>query len=220
LPPGNVGVDCDWRRHELGGMGGRSSRRTGGSTGLPIVRIQNLNNSSAPFNYCSFEVAPKFHLKPGDFLISWSGTPGTSFGAFIWEGPPGILNQHIFRAELFGGIYNPKFLACSHQRPPRRNDRRAHGGVGLQHITKGELESMLIPYLHSPSRSASWRRSIISWPCVTTWRPSKTKKRDLATQSTYSAVTALASAERGAELSSRGGGWPPASKRSSQRPTM
>src|SRR5262245_18827950 len=47
------------------------------TTGLPIVRIQNLNNPEAPFNYCDFEVDEKVRVKNDDLLISWSGTPGT-----------------------------------------------------------------------------------------------------------------------------------------------
>ena len=41
--------------------------------GLPIVRIQNLNNPSAPYNYCDFSVAEKFYIDTGDLLLSWSG---------------------------------------------------------------------------------------------------------------------------------------------------
>ena len=55
--------------------------------GLPIVRIQNLNNSSAPFNRFNGEVKQKFLIGTGDFLISWSGTPGTSFGLPPLSGP-------------------------------------------------------------------------------------------------------------------------------------
>ncbi len=172
-----------------------------GSTGLPIVRIQNLNNSSAPFNYCSFEVAPKFHLKPGDFLISWSGTPGTSFGAFIWEGPPGILNQHIFRAELFGGIYNPKFLRVAINARLDEMIARAHGGVGLQHITKGELESMLIPLPPLAEQKRIVAKVDQLMALCDDLEVKQTKKRDLATQSTRSALSALSTAEEGPDLS-------------------
>ncbi len=70
--------------------------------GVPIVRIQNLNNEAAPFNYCNTPVLEKFHIDSGDFLISWSGTPGTSFGAHIWSRGHAILNQHIFRVEQVG----------------------------------------------------------------------------------------------------------------------
>ena len=55
------------------------------SHGLPIIRIQNLNDQTAPFNSCDFEVKEKFQVRDEDLLISWSGTPGTSFGAFVWR---------------------------------------------------------------------------------------------------------------------------------------
>lgn len=113
--------------------------------GLPIVRIQNLNNANAPFNYCDFPVDEKFHIHPEDFLISWSGTPGTSFGAFIWGGKKAVLNQHIFRADLIGDLYDKRFLRLAVN--VRLDDMiaQAHGGVGLQHITKGKLENLCIP---------------------------------------------------------------------------
>ncbi|HEX7243633.1 MAG TPA: hypothetical protein VF263_25325, partial [Longimicrobiaceae bacterium] len=52
--------------------------------GLPIIRIQNLNNPAALFNYFDGELDPKFEVSSGDLLFAWSGTPGTSFGAHIW----------------------------------------------------------------------------------------------------------------------------------------
>src|SRR5690348_11041159 len=54
--------------------------------GLPIIRIQNLNNADAPFNYCPDRIPDKYIVKKGDLLFAWSGTPGTSFGAHIWDG--------------------------------------------------------------------------------------------------------------------------------------
>ena len=61
-------------------------------TGLPIVRIQNLNNPLASFNRYDGDVKDKFLIDTGDLLISWSGTPGTSFGAHIWDRGPAVLN--------------------------------------------------------------------------------------------------------------------------------
>ena len=53
--------------------------------GTPIVRIQNLNNESAEFNYFKGELDKKYYIDSGTLLFSWSGTPGTSFGAFLWD---------------------------------------------------------------------------------------------------------------------------------------
>jgi len=73
-----------------------------------IVRIQKPDNSSRAFHLLvCFEVAPKLHLKPGDFLISLVRHAGTSFGAFIFLGGAArILEPAHLSAELFGGIYN------------------------------------------------------------------------------------------------------------------
>ena len=59
---------------------------------LPIIRIQNLNNPDADFNYYSGPVAHKYLVEHGDLLFSWSGSKGTSFGAHIWHGKSAILN--------------------------------------------------------------------------------------------------------------------------------
>lgn len=112
--------------------------------GLPIIRIQNLNNPEAPYNYCDFDVDQKFHLKDGDFLISWSGTPGTSFGAFIWDRGPAVLNQHIFRCELYGDSFFRPYLRLAINAQLDEMISQAHGGVGLQHITKGKLEKLVV----------------------------------------------------------------------------
>src|SRR6266849_7727572 len=42
--------------------------------GVPIVRIQNLNNPEAPFNYYEGNLPEKFSLGDGDLLFAWSGT--------------------------------------------------------------------------------------------------------------------------------------------------
>src|ERR1700738_4640666 len=76
--------------------------------GLPIVRIQNLNNPDAPFNYCSDDIPEKFRIRTGDLLFAWSGTPGTSFGAHIWRGGDAWLNQHIFKVVFPHDILDPR----------------------------------------------------------------------------------------------------------------
>lgn len=113
--------------------------------GLRIVRIQNLNNESAPFNLCDPKDArERSVINDGSFLISWSGTPGTSFGAFIWNRGHAVLNQHIFRCDFKTDAFLPDYLRLAVNGRLDEMIAKAHGGVGLQHITKGKLESMLI----------------------------------------------------------------------------
>ena len=113
--------------------------------GTPIIRIQNLNNEHAAFNRCKAELDPKIHVHDGDFLISWSGTPGTSFGAFIWNRGFAFLNQHIFRCEVVTGVFEKKFLRLAINARLDEIISQAQGAVGLRHITKGKLESIRLP---------------------------------------------------------------------------
>lgn len=114
--------------------------------GLPIVRIQNLNDENAPFNYCAESTIQLKHIiDSSSFLISWSGTPGTSFGAFIWHRGKAALNQHIFSCFQKGEAYFDRFLQLAINGRLDEMIAKAHGGVGLQHITKGKLEYLPLP---------------------------------------------------------------------------
>lgn len=115
------------------------------TSGLRIVRIQNLNNSAATHNFCRPEMARERSLiDTGAFLISWSGTPGTSFSAFIWDRGPAVLNQHIFRCDFKTKAFSARYLQIAINGRLDEMIAKAHGGVGLQHITKGKLEDLLI----------------------------------------------------------------------------
>lgn len=111
--------------------------------GLPIVRIQNLNDEKAQFNYYNGEIEEKFILNNGQLLFSWSGTPGTSFGAFFWNRGKAVLNQHIFKVipKIDIDLEYLKYLLNGNI---NTIISKSHGGVGLQHITKQELEKIVI----------------------------------------------------------------------------
>lgn len=165
------------------------------TAGLPIVRIQNLNDPSAAFNYCSFPVDPKHELQPGDLLISWSGTPGTSFGAFIWRGPRGVLNQHIFRVEIYARAYEPAFLRIAVNARLDEMIAQAHGAVGLQHITKGKLEALAIPLPSLAEQKRIVAKVDQLMALCDELEARQTKKRDISTRLTKSALEALTTAE-------------------------
>ena len=139
----------DWRKIPIGEVcklinGKAFKPRDWSDHGLPIIRIQNLNDSTKPYNYFNGKVDNKFYVNTGDVLISWSGTPGTSFGAHIWIGEKAILNQHIFRVELNETIVRKSFFVYSINYILQELISKAHGGVGLRHITKKKLESSKI----------------------------------------------------------------------------
>ena len=120
---------------------GRAFKPTEWSTnGLPIVRIQNLNDPEARFNHYSGDYGDRYHLKGGELLFAWSGTPGTSFGAHVWQGGEALLNQHIFRVDLDERVIERRFFRYAINQKLDELIGKAHGGVGLRHVTKGKFE--------------------------------------------------------------------------------
>ncbi len=61
--------------------------------GKPIIRIQNLTNSTEVCNRTTNTYDEKYLITEGDLLFAWSA----SLGAHIWHGEDGWLNQHIFK---------------------------------------------------------------------------------------------------------------------------
>ncbi len=62
-------------------------------TGRPIIRIQNLTDTSQVYNRTTKIFEERYLVKDGDLLFAWSA----SLGAHIWHGEDGWLNQHIFK---------------------------------------------------------------------------------------------------------------------------
>ena len=114
-------------------------------SGIPIIRIQNLKDSKALFNYFQGKVPEKFHVDKGDLLFAWSGTPGTSFGAHIWSGPLGVLNQHIFNVRFDRSFISLPYLRHAFNQNVADYVKQAQGGVGLAHITKGKFVDSFVP---------------------------------------------------------------------------
>ncbi len=111
------------------------------SSGIPIVRIQNLNNPHAKFNHFNGQVDERHQLAGGELLFAWSGTPGTSFGAHVWKGGKAALNQHIFRVDFDRSELELRFFRYAINQKIDELIGVAHGGAGLQHVTKGKFEA-------------------------------------------------------------------------------
>ncbi|WP_325048037.1 restriction endonuclease subunit S [Paracoccus sediminilitoris] len=110
--------------------------------GTPIIRIQNLNGGQ-DFNYTKITVPEKYHVNYGDLLFSWSGNRGTSFGPFVWKGPYGYLNQHIFKIIVKEGV-SARWLYFALDEVRVRAEKMAHGGSGLVHVKRSDLEGYLV----------------------------------------------------------------------------
>lgn len=139
-----------WAGAEIGELcdliNGRAFKPTDWTeTGLPIVRIQNLNNPEKPFNRYDGEVRERFLIDSDDLLFAWSGTPGTSFGAHVWKGGKAVLNQHIFNVKFSREHLDQDFFRHAINQKLSELIAKAHGGVGLRHVTKGKFEETQIP---------------------------------------------------------------------------
>ena len=112
-----------------------------GAAGRPIIRIQNLNNSDAPFNYYDGSISDKFVIRRGDVLISWSGT----LGVYEWqEANEALLNQHIFKVVFDKQPINKSFFKYAVTSRINEMKGKVHG-ITMQHITKGEFDNTSIP---------------------------------------------------------------------------
>lgn len=109
-------------------------------SGLPIIRIQNLNNTDAPFNYCSKAVEDKYYIKHGDLLISWSAT----IDAFIWDKEDAILNQHIFKVEVNKERIEKRYMFYIVKQILQNIVEKTHGST-MKHITYKKFKILLIP---------------------------------------------------------------------------
>lgn len=135
--------------------------------GLPIIRIQNLNDGKK-FDYFSGVPDEKWIVRPGQMLFAWAGTRGVSFGPTIWKGQVGVLNQHIFKVTPKEGfdhewVYRMLLLVTD------RIERKAHGfKATLVHVKKSDIEnnSVYIPPLVQQKKIAKiinvWGDAIIS----------------------------------------------------------
>ena len=108
------------------------------SIGLPIIRIQNLNDKTAPYNYSGQVFESKFLIQKGDLLFAWAA----SLGTYIWEGESAWLNQHIFKVEP-RPIILKEYLYYVFNAMITEFYRQSHGS-GMVHITKKQFENIIL----------------------------------------------------------------------------
>lgn len=112
-------------------------------TGLPIIRIQNLNGSRE-FKYFDGQPKANCRVEPGELLFAWAGVKGVSFGPRLWDGPPGVLNQHIYRVRPQERVAQP-WLFETLRRVTRSIERRAQGfKSSLQHVRKADITEHVV----------------------------------------------------------------------------
>jgi type I restriction enzyme, S subunit len=123
-----------------------ASQFSADKSGLPIVKIAELKNGiTAGTAFTLEKQGDEIRIGFGDVLFSWSGSPETSIGTFIWCGRAGWLNQHIFKivppdceskAFVLGLLkqLTPEFIEIA------RNKQT----TGLGHVTVADLKRIKI----------------------------------------------------------------------------
>lgn len=132
-------------------------------SGTPIIRIQNLNDPSAEFNYSQAPVPERNRIESGDLLFAWSGTLGSSFGARVWNGPSGVLNQHIFKVLVDQQLITLPFSLLVLARVEENIAKKTHGfKASFVHVKKSDLVKveLLLPSLPEQQRIATCLSSL------------------------------------------------------------
>ncbi|MDA1501603.1 restriction endonuclease subunit S [Bacillus cereus group sp. TH43LC] len=111
-----------------------------GNKGLPIIRIQNLTNSSNEINYFEGEIAEKYIVNKGDILIAWSA----SLGVYEWEGETALLNQHIFKVVFDKIEINKSYFKYMVSIALNNALKYLHGST-MKHLTKKYFDNIEIP---------------------------------------------------------------------------
>ncbi|WP_111557459.1 restriction endonuclease subunit S [Paracoccus sediminilitoris] len=109
--------------------------------GRRIIRIQNLNDPSKPFNRTTAALPAKYEVHPGTLLVSWSA----SLGVFEWNEPDiALLNQHIFKV-----VPDVQQVTQDYLRHMLENAlldmARHHRGSTMVHVNRGEFLGTTIP---------------------------------------------------------------------------
>ena len=116
--------------------------------GLPIIRIQNLNDKNASYNRTTETFESKFLIHSGDLLFAWAA----SLGTYIWNGNDAWLNQHIFKVEPYLFI-EKQYLYYVFEAMTTEFYTQSHGS-SMVHITKKQFEDieLFLPPLEEQKR--------------------------------------------------------------------
>ncbi len=137
-----------WKRQSIGslctmtnGFAFKAADRS--ATGLPIIRIRNLNGSRE-FHHFAGQPVREWTVEAGDLLFAWAGVKGSSFGPCLWAGPRGLLNQHIFRLQPNPAVAK-EWLFETLKLVTRAIEEKARGFKSdLQHVRKAEFTEQLV----------------------------------------------------------------------------
>lgn len=112
-----------------------------GSTGLPIIRIQDLTGNAYDLGFYDGKYPEKIEINDGDVLISWSA----SLDVYIWNRGKGLLNQHIFKVVFDKCEVNKQYFVFAVKYKLKEMELKTHGAT-MKHIVKKDFDNTVIPF--------------------------------------------------------------------------
>lgn len=112
-----------------------------GTTGLPIIRIQDLTGNAYDIGFYDGDYPERIEINEGDVLISWSA----SLGVYIWNKGKALLNQHIFKVAFDKCSVNKQYFVYAVQHKLQEIGTKTHGAT-MKHIVKKDFDNTVIPF--------------------------------------------------------------------------
>ena len=112
-----------------------------GTTGLPIIRIQDLTGNAYDTGFYDGDYPERIEINDGDVLISWSA----SLGVYIWNKGKALLNQHIFKVAFDKCAVNKQYFVYAVQHKLQEMEAKTHGAT-MKHIVKKDFDNTVIPF--------------------------------------------------------------------------
>lgn len=121
-------------------------------SGIPVVRIEQINNPMGHFDFSNASVPRKNHINTGDLIFSWSGT----LKIIEWRFGFAYLNQHLFKVVPFIDV-DKYFLLHLIDHNIEELTKMSHGST-MKHIQRGELEKfqVSVPDLNTQIEQANF----------------------------------------------------------------
>ncbi|MEZ5509904.1 MAG: restriction endonuclease subunit S [Gammaproteobacteria bacterium] len=108
--------------------------------GLPIIRIEQLNNADSDTDKYDGFLHPNNSIDDGDLIFSWSAT----LKVVIWNRGPGALNQHLYKVVPKQGIDRHLLLQILDFNMNKLSGQSQ--GSTMKHVTRRELSKFVVKY--------------------------------------------------------------------------
>ncbi len=135
----------DWEEATLASMaeyhnGAAFKSKDWSEDGLPIIRIEQINNANSETDKYSGTLLPQNFIDDGDLIFSWSAT----LKVVLWNGGPGALNQHLYKVISKTKINQSLLLHIL----DFNMDKLANQSQGstMKHITRKELSRFTVSF--------------------------------------------------------------------------